>query len=233
MIALLRGRGADPNHTNGHGRSPLDLARLLGDYDAARFFADLLHPPTPTKPSILEMLTAPSSIRLRIDQANSLVSRSHNVEGSELAIEWSDVISFGFVPYLPRLRHRVSVIPTRGAESGAVPVSFHPLSHRDSPNAASPRGLGSVMGRSDHRTRNRGRTPERVCVGCGQYPRRAALRRRLGSSRGVGRASRANDAPRHCHDARGDLHSQNLGKQCLRLATAGHRVPRPEHYPSC
>ena len=100
MIALLRGRGADPNHTNGHGRSPLDLARLLGDYDAARFFADLLHPPTPTKPSILEMLTAPSSIRLRIDQANSLVSRSHNVEGSELAIEWSDVISFGFTPYL-------------------------------------------------------------------------------------------------------------------------------------
>lgn len=41
MIALLRERGADPYKANDAGQSPVVLARLIGNYDVARFFADL------------------------------------------------------------------------------------------------------------------------------------------------------------------------------------------------
>ncbi len=41
MIALLRRYGADPDKVNNHGRSPVGLARLIGNYDVARFFSDL------------------------------------------------------------------------------------------------------------------------------------------------------------------------------------------------
>lgn len=41
MIELLRAHGADPMVTNNSGQSPLGLARLIGNYDVAQFFADL------------------------------------------------------------------------------------------------------------------------------------------------------------------------------------------------
>ena len=41
MIELLRSAGADPTRQNRHGVSPLSLARSIGNYDVARFFADL------------------------------------------------------------------------------------------------------------------------------------------------------------------------------------------------
>lgn len=41
MIELLRAAGADPRHTNASGQTPLGLARLIGNYDVARFFSDL------------------------------------------------------------------------------------------------------------------------------------------------------------------------------------------------
>ena len=41
MIALLRERGADPRLANNSGQTPVGLARLIANYDVARFFADL------------------------------------------------------------------------------------------------------------------------------------------------------------------------------------------------
>jgi ankyrin repeat protein len=41
LIALLRKAGADPNHKNRHGVSPLSLSRTIANYDVARFFSDL------------------------------------------------------------------------------------------------------------------------------------------------------------------------------------------------
>ena len=41
MIALLRARGADPYRANYGGQTPVGLARLIGNYDVAQFFADL------------------------------------------------------------------------------------------------------------------------------------------------------------------------------------------------
>jgi uncharacterized protein len=41
MIALLRERGADLFRTNTSGQTPVGLARLIGNYDVAQFFADL------------------------------------------------------------------------------------------------------------------------------------------------------------------------------------------------
>jgi uncharacterized protein len=41
MIALLRAYGADSYAQNNHGVSPLSLARDIGNYDVAQFFADL------------------------------------------------------------------------------------------------------------------------------------------------------------------------------------------------
>jgi ankyrin repeat protein len=41
VIALLRGAGADPHACNHHGVSPVALARSIGNYDVARFFADV------------------------------------------------------------------------------------------------------------------------------------------------------------------------------------------------
>jgi uncharacterized protein len=41
LIALLRERGADPFRANNYGQTPVGLARLIGNYDVAQFFADL------------------------------------------------------------------------------------------------------------------------------------------------------------------------------------------------
>jgi ankyrin repeat protein len=41
VVELLRVCGADPYRTNNSGQTPLGLARLIANYDVARFFADL------------------------------------------------------------------------------------------------------------------------------------------------------------------------------------------------
>lgn len=41
MITLLRERGADPCLANKKGQTPVGLARLIANYDVARFFDDL------------------------------------------------------------------------------------------------------------------------------------------------------------------------------------------------
>lgn len=41
VIAHLRNAGADPNALNNHGVSPVSLARSVGNYDLAQFFADI------------------------------------------------------------------------------------------------------------------------------------------------------------------------------------------------
>jgi ankyrin repeat protein len=41
LIELLRGRGADPLRVNEAGQTPSGLARLIGNSDVARYFADL------------------------------------------------------------------------------------------------------------------------------------------------------------------------------------------------
>ena len=37
LIWLLRSRGADPMHANEDGKTPVRLARLIANYDVARF----------------------------------------------------------------------------------------------------------------------------------------------------------------------------------------------------
>ena len=41
LIELLREHGADPTKKNNSGQTPVELARLIGNYDIARFFGDL------------------------------------------------------------------------------------------------------------------------------------------------------------------------------------------------
>lgn len=41
LIELLRSRGADPLHANTSGQTPAGLARLIGNYDVARYFEDV------------------------------------------------------------------------------------------------------------------------------------------------------------------------------------------------
>jgi len=41
LITLLRRHGADATRPNAHGVSPVALARSIGNYDIAQFFADL------------------------------------------------------------------------------------------------------------------------------------------------------------------------------------------------
>jgi ankyrin repeat protein len=41
LISLLRERHADPLSVNNSGQTPVGLARLIGNYDVAQFFADL------------------------------------------------------------------------------------------------------------------------------------------------------------------------------------------------
>jgi ankyrin repeat protein len=41
LIALLRAHGADPLRVNAAGQTPAGLARLIGNYDVAQFFADI------------------------------------------------------------------------------------------------------------------------------------------------------------------------------------------------
>jgi ankyrin repeat protein len=40
-IDLARSRRADPYAPNAHGQTPLGLARLIANYDVARYFSDL------------------------------------------------------------------------------------------------------------------------------------------------------------------------------------------------
>ncbi len=40
LIELLRKAGADPNHANSAGRTPAQLARLMGNDDVARLFGN-------------------------------------------------------------------------------------------------------------------------------------------------------------------------------------------------
>lgn len=44
MIRLLRKWGADPYAKNNHGVSPLDLARMIDNFDIAKYFDDLPKP---------------------------------------------------------------------------------------------------------------------------------------------------------------------------------------------
>ena len=41
LIQLLRSHGADPYVTNKHGKTPVDAARLIGNFDVAQYFVDL------------------------------------------------------------------------------------------------------------------------------------------------------------------------------------------------
>jgi uncharacterized protein len=41
LITLLREAGADPFRKNNHGVSPVGLARMIANYDVAKFFDDL------------------------------------------------------------------------------------------------------------------------------------------------------------------------------------------------
>lgn len=41
LIELLRERRADPRIANNAGQTPVGLARLIGNYDVAQYFADL------------------------------------------------------------------------------------------------------------------------------------------------------------------------------------------------
>jgi ankyrin repeat protein len=41
VISILRKAGANASHSNSYGVTPLSLARSIGNYDLARFFADL------------------------------------------------------------------------------------------------------------------------------------------------------------------------------------------------
>ncbi|HEX6733006.1 MAG TPA: ankyrin repeat domain-containing protein [Pyrinomonadaceae bacterium] len=41
LIELLRDNSADPYRENNHGQSPLGLARLIANYDVAKYFDDL------------------------------------------------------------------------------------------------------------------------------------------------------------------------------------------------
>ena len=41
LIELLRSRGADALHANVSGQTPVGLARLIANYDVAKWFADL------------------------------------------------------------------------------------------------------------------------------------------------------------------------------------------------
>jgi ankyrin repeat protein len=41
VIELLRANGADPRKGNARGQTPVGLARLIANFDVARFFADL------------------------------------------------------------------------------------------------------------------------------------------------------------------------------------------------
>ena len=41
IIQLLRENGADPLHTNMHGRTPMALSRQIANYDVRQYFVDL------------------------------------------------------------------------------------------------------------------------------------------------------------------------------------------------
>ena len=41
MIQLVRAAGADPHERNASGKTPLEMARLIGNYDVAQYFDDV------------------------------------------------------------------------------------------------------------------------------------------------------------------------------------------------
>jgi ankyrin repeat protein len=41
LIQLLRSHGADPRHVNRSGQSPVGLARLIANYNVAKYFEDV------------------------------------------------------------------------------------------------------------------------------------------------------------------------------------------------
>ncbi|WP_405472194.1 ankyrin repeat domain-containing protein [Paenarthrobacter ilicis] len=41
LIKLLRSYGADPHSVNGSGKTPVGLARLIGNHDVAQYFSDV------------------------------------------------------------------------------------------------------------------------------------------------------------------------------------------------
>jgi uncharacterized protein len=87
MIALLRARGADPDHANNHARSPLQLARLIGNRDAAQFFADLPDARTSDQ----------SAPRFPPDPTLGIRDRIEAADGVFLD---STIVSCGFAPFI-------------------------------------------------------------------------------------------------------------------------------------
>lgn len=47
VIGMLRAAGADPLHENASGVSAVSLARMIGNYPVAQFFADVTSPSVP------------------------------------------------------------------------------------------------------------------------------------------------------------------------------------------
>ncbi len=45
IVGLLRAAGADPNHSNLHGVSPLQLSQTIANYEVAKLFSDVVVPP--------------------------------------------------------------------------------------------------------------------------------------------------------------------------------------------
>ena len=41
LIQLLRSRGANPNHANASGQTPVGLAKLIANHDVVKFFSDV------------------------------------------------------------------------------------------------------------------------------------------------------------------------------------------------
>lgn len=41
LIKVLRSYGADPMHANSSGQTPVELARLIANYDVSKYFSDI------------------------------------------------------------------------------------------------------------------------------------------------------------------------------------------------
>jgi hypothetical protein len=63
LIQLLRSHGADPYVTNKHGKTPVDAARLIGNFDVAQYFADLPDI-APTERSMTAVTAGPADASL-------------------------------------------------------------------------------------------------------------------------------------------------------------------------
>jgi hypothetical protein len=60
LIQLLRLHGADPYIANHHGKTPIDAARLIGNFDVAQFFVDLPEPAPVSAPTERPVTVAPA-----------------------------------------------------------------------------------------------------------------------------------------------------------------------------